>query len=198
MTTSLSPISEPLGEATFGFFTIIEDPVVGYLGGYLVVDRRGRPQEFHCTAPVKPSRAEEILFGPTLLPHLSCERIGAALLARASTQVDLVIVNQVDSWALADETQVPVVLLQPASTTDELLTDRSTESAQLDRIDPVLRQDAERRLQELSRSVELSEPFERIVEAIREAGQLERSEPAEEPTIEPSNVTGEVRIDDAA
>ena len=154
----------------------------------------GRPTrptlEFHCTAPIQTSRAEEILFGPTLLPHLFCERLGAALIAKATKKVSLIVVNQLDSWALADETSLPVVLLHDASNAGtasprtESASSAPLEKTQLDRVDPTLRPHVEEQLQELTRYVELNEPFERIVEAIHEAGQLERETTSEEVSTE--------------
>ena len=41
----------------FGFLTAVDTPTHGLFGGYLVVDSLGRPLEFHCTAPVKVTRA---------------------------------------------------------------------------------------------------------------------------------------------
>ena len=44
-----------------GFLTVVEHPQYGLFGGYLVLNLAGRPLEFHCTAPIKPNRAQEIL-----------------------------------------------------------------------------------------------------------------------------------------
>ncbi len=194
MNNPKSPSPRSQADTTYGFLTIVEDRVAGYLGGYLLVDRRGRPLEFHCTAPIQSSRAEEILFGPTLLPHLFCDRIGAALLEKASLPATLVVVNQVDSWTLGDETSALVVYL-PAASPDSKDSDGSVVVVpQLDRIDPSARPEVERQLDDLSRYVHLHEPFERIIEAIREAGQLERNEQPNEGSREGV----EVPFDDAA
>ena len=40
----------------------------------------GRPLEFHCTTPLKPNRAQEILYGPTLESFLYGEQIGRTLI----------------------------------------------------------------------------------------------------------------------
>src|SRR5512137_623050 len=72
--------------ATIGFLTICERPELGIVGGYLVLNTAGRPLEFHCTVPVRPSRAQEILYGPTLKPFLYGEQIGRALIAKAVSQ----------------------------------------------------------------------------------------------------------------
>src|SRR6266404_1210747 len=53
-------------EAAVGFLTVVSSEPHGLVGGYLVLNALGRPLEFHCTAPVKPNRAQEILYGATL------------------------------------------------------------------------------------------------------------------------------------
>ena len=59
-----------------GFLTVVENAELGLLGGYLLLNAAGRPLEFHCTAPVKPSRTQEILYGPTLQPFRTASRLG--------------------------------------------------------------------------------------------------------------------------
>ena len=59
-----------LTQAAIGFLTVVDEPAHGLFGGYLILNPAGRPVEFHCTAPVKPNRAQEILYGTTLKPYL--------------------------------------------------------------------------------------------------------------------------------
>ena len=66
-------------ETTFGYLSTVHTAEDGYFGGYLIISAIGRPLEFHCTSPVRPSRAQEILYGPTLQPYLMGEQIGAAV-----------------------------------------------------------------------------------------------------------------------
>ena len=77
------PHESPSQETTFGYLSTLESAEHGYFGGYLIVSPLGRPLEFHCTAPVRPSRAQEILYGPTLQPYLLGEQICGALLEAA-------------------------------------------------------------------------------------------------------------------
>ena len=67
---------------SIGFLTIREYEELGLIGGYLVLNVNGRPLEFHCTAPVRPNRAQQILYGPTLEPFLFGEQIGQALVSK--------------------------------------------------------------------------------------------------------------------
>ena len=91
-----------------GFLTVCEDKQQGYLGGYLLLNAVGRPLEFHCTAPVRPNRAQEILYGPTLKPYLFAEQIGMALIRKAK-QPALAILTDVESVAaIADLIEAPV------------------------------------------------------------------------------------------
>ncbi len=97
-------------------------------------------------------------------------------MAKASAKLSLLAVNQLDSWPIADDTDVPVVLVDPGSAQQQgpVMGDapRPAANACLDRLDPVQRGSVEQLLGDLQRYVELAEPFERIAEAIREAGLL--------------------------
>ena len=68
--------------SAMGFLTIVESSAQGIFGGYLLLNEAGRPLEFHCTAPVRPNRAQQILYGPTLKPYLFGEQIGQTLLSQ--------------------------------------------------------------------------------------------------------------------
>ncbi len=172
-----------------GFLTVVDDPEQGMIGGYLVLNFRGRPLEFHCTAPVKPNRAQEILYGPTLGSYLSGEQIGGVLTAKASAKVGLVCTDRESVLALADVAKTPVALiLGPNTATD------GTPPPSRHRIDrahasvgqlhvfkvgsgsAALRRDSagkeslvSKTLGELEQSIDLLEPFDRIREAIAEA-----------------------------
>lgn len=94
-----------------GFLTILEVPPHGLFGGYLVVNPAGRPLEFHCTEPIKPSRAQQILYGPTLASFLYSEQIGQALFAKARQEALLVLTDVAAALDLRSYIDVPVVLV---------------------------------------------------------------------------------------
>ena len=75
-TVSAGAVSRPAGSR----ISRVGLPLVG---GYLVLNATGRPLEFHCTAPVKANRAQQILFGPTLESFLYGEQIGQTLVAKS-------------------------------------------------------------------------------------------------------------------
>ena len=96
-----------------GFLTVIEHPQHGLFGGYLVLNLAGRPLEFHCTAPIKPNRAQQILYGPTLESFLYGEQIGSTLLGHAKTSPLLVCTDREPVLSLRDLVDMPVALVLP-------------------------------------------------------------------------------------
>src|SRR5207249_1434706 len=94
-----------------GFLTVVENSELGLLGGYLLLNPAGRPLEFHCTAPVKPNRTQEILYGPTLKPFLYGEQIGQALLTRSKLTPMVVCTDSEAVLAARNFTHLPIVLV---------------------------------------------------------------------------------------
>jgi hypothetical protein len=84
----------PDQQASFGYLSAVHSPDHGCFGGYMIVSSLGRPLEFHCTAPVCPTRAQEILYGPTLKPYLFGEQIRGSLLGAAKIQPHLILTDQ--------------------------------------------------------------------------------------------------------
>ncbi len=120
-----------------GFLTVVDDQEQGLIGGYLVLNSRGQPLEFHCTAPVRPNRAQEILYGPTLGTYLSGEQIGGVLAAKVSSNVGLVCTDQEAVLALTDIVKTPVVLITGTSPASESPTESAidgTASSATDRL----------------------------------------------------------------
>lgn len=163
--------AEPRGEeAVFGFLTAVDSPQHGLFGGYLVVDVLGRPIEFHCTAPVKVSRAQQILYGPTLHGHLHGQQIGGALLAESAAAPAVVLTDHDAMLHVRPHTSLPVALVRPldgepaASGFAVGATHVSPHPADA-AAEPAIRE----RLSSLAAAVDLREPFERIRAAIEEA-----------------------------
>jgi hypothetical protein len=96
-----------------GFLTVVPHPQLGLFGGYLLLNANGRPLEFHCTTPVKPNRAQEILFGPTLDAYLYGEQIGQSLAAKASHEPQVLLCDVPAMLALRSFVPQPLVLVLP-------------------------------------------------------------------------------------
>ncbi len=182
---------DPTSQAALGFLTVLEHEQQGFVGGYLILNPAGRPLEFHCTAPVKPNRAQQILFGPTLESYLYGEQIGQTLLAKGSVEPLAVCTDVELALSVRDYVSLPVALvLRPdapagpessaAATTTWRVDGAHRMSAHLasftigaNRLAVAAHRDADRqmivaRLEDLA-AFDLSEPFDRIREAIEEA-----------------------------
>src|SRR5487761_1842607 len=104
-------LSEPKPLVAIGFLTVVEHEQYGFFGGYLVLNASGRPLEFHCTAPVKPNRAQQILYGPTLEPYLYGEQIGQTLIAKGQARPFVVCTDQRPVLAVRDFVPLPIALV---------------------------------------------------------------------------------------
>jgi len=100
-------------EAAAGFLTVVNSSTQGLLGGYLILNPMGRPLEFHCTAPIKPNRAQEILYGATLQPFIYGEQIGQTLARATQLKVPLIVTDLVPVLATAELVEEPILLLIP-------------------------------------------------------------------------------------
>lgn len=154
----------------YGFLTTIDSAAHGLFGGYLVVDALGRPLEFHCTAPVKVSRAQQILYGPTLQGHLVGRQVGGALLAEGKATPAVVLTDSEAMLHVRPHTTLPVALvrrLEEGRSAAGFAVGTSVVSPHAD--DVTRAAEIEARLATLAAAVDLCEPFERIRAALDEA-----------------------------
>ena len=196
-TMNLEP---PEQKPVFGYLSAIHSSEYGCFGGYLIVSSLGRPLEFHCTAPVRPTRAQEILYGPALEAYLVGEQIRGSLLGATKIRPQLILTDQ--AAALGDgPPAVPLVLAHSIDNTangkaaEVGVVDEVASNLSLARHNPILRSWSDpwtaygcelrlphdydcdsdmliRLLNQLAERVELMEPFGRIHEAIREAQRI--------------------------
>jgi hypothetical protein len=186
---------------TFGYLSTLESPEYGHFGGNLILSPLGRPLEFHCTSPVRPSRAQEILYGPTLQSYLIGEQIGGALLKAARLCPCLILVDGAAMLAARSVASAPMALVLSRAQAATASTDRrDDESAEVmafadsGRVGPMSsfgaqveaagyslilpsgfecdKQAVAQLATQLSQHVDLAEPFGRIHEAIREAQRI--------------------------
>jgi len=174
--------SGPKSLPAIGFLTVLEHQPHGLFGGYLILNAASRPLEFHCTAPVKPNRAQQILYGPTLDGFLYGEQIGRTLLKKSKMEPLIVCTDVEPVLAVRDHVSVPTILVFPPSTEgthDE--TSRSAASSALSlfklgefevAVPEQYAEDREAVLQHwepYQHRLDLLEPFDRIREAVQEA-----------------------------
>jgi hypothetical protein len=179
-----------------GFLTAIEVPERGFVGGLLVTNHFGRPLEFQCTAPLKPNRAQEILYGPTLIPYVLGDLIGRTLIEKVGVKPHLVLTERNDLLPLRDLISIPVACVdepvrpaeasaqaeqsaeKPAAQDSESPATGTTSAFRLGR--QTLRFHAahaddqavaQRGAASVPQDADLREPFERVREALNETAQ---------------------------
>jgi len=96
-------------QKSLGFVSVRQRLDQGYFGGYLLINSVARPLEFHCTVPVQPTRAQSILFGPTLEEFLCGEQICRALLSRAKLQPQVVLVDSPAALCVRHWIDLPIL-----------------------------------------------------------------------------------------
>ncbi len=172
---------------SLGFLCVRHHAEYGYFGGLLSVNRLARPLEFHCTVAVKPSRAQQLLYGPTIDDFVAGEQIAKALVTKAKVKCELVLtdtpsvmaIGQISKQAVAmvkaDHSSAPGLRI-PGSVSDEwqLLNHPraqlllNSDSDQLASSLPTL-------LEDVSPNFDFSEPFLRVAEALMEAHPVARA-----------------------
>jgi hypothetical protein len=167
--------------AAVGFLSIVEHESLGVSGGYLVLNLAARPLEFHFTAPLKPNRAQEILYGPTLEPYLCGEQIGQALVNKCGLELLGIFVDRMGALAVRPYVDTPVAMVENATRDtgcDSITSMIRFEFGNHTFVVPAAQVDDGQRLlsrtRELGESFDLAEPFERIQAAIEEAQRSSR------------------------
>ncbi len=150
-----------------GFLTVCEFDEVGLLGGYLLLNGGGRPLEFHCTTPVKPNRAQEILYGTSIRPYLYGDVIGKALLEKSPSQPKFVCTDCHDAMSVRPFAASPVAFISSDVQADSFPLGewQATVSAAHRQDKQLIADEWQTHFQQL----DLCEPFSRIREALEEA-----------------------------
>ncbi|WP_010583015.1 hypothetical protein [Schlesneria paludicola] len=178
-----------------GFLTAVEDAERGFVGGLLVTNRFGRPLEFQCTAPVKPNRTQQILYGPTLKPYVLGELIGRTLLEKVGVKPHMVLVESPDLLELRNSTSTPIASLVNGPASAKSKGGADSNSPKLEQSSPhqlklgnesitlsPTHQEDQSELEKFAKLVpgdaDLREPFERIREALTETIRLSAARPA--------------------
>jgi hypothetical protein len=174
-----------LSQKSLGFVSVRHRLDQGYFGGYLLVNSVARPLEFHCTVPVQPTRAQSILFGPTLEEFLCGEQIARSLLSRGKVQPQVVLVDAPAVLCVRQWIDMPILWISGASTSgvdhgfehpgfrrNAIEYAQQTQGRYTFACLDSYRSDLERidwMVESRAMELDLEEPFERIVEALAEA-----------------------------
>jgi hypothetical protein len=171
--------------APFGFLTAQELPSVGFCGGLLLLNDRGRPEEFHCNSPIRPTRTQEILYGATLRPFLLTECIAIHLIAKCSRPPAAILTDLPEIWELAGRIAPLLAWIPRLPTLDEGIAQPpgvepwypmeiagQTVGLPISNIDG--RAQFESSLGLFAQRLPLHEPFQRILQAMEEAHSISR------------------------
>jgi len=166
--------SESKGQNSLGFLTVVDSGQAGCVGGYLILNIGGRPLEFHCTAPVRANRAQQILYGESLTPFVFGELIARALIDKAAIKPSVVFADQSETLCVQGLTQLPVVLLTECSDGAQRQTSRHQFEVEGFKLELAIQFEAQsetlaRYVRRFVETIELDEPFSRIRDAIEEA-----------------------------
>ena len=114
METEETNIRQPGKIAFLGYMEF--DGGACYRGAILVADEWGKPLEFRCTAPVKPTAVQRTLYGSTLMPHVLVELIGKPLMNSLNEELAAVLVSEQMFLDLRHQVNVPVVRVRRQGT----------------------------------------------------------------------------------
>jgi len=158
-----------------GFLTSIAVTDKGFVGGLLVTNHLGRPLEFQCTAPVRPNRTQEILYGPTLAPFLMGEVIGKTLLEKATVKPTLVLVESPEILDLRAQIAIPLAAIEGDASssvkTDALRLRVGGQTILFPSTHPEDVELLRARVTQVPAEADLREPFERVRNALQETVQ---------------------------
>jgi hypothetical protein len=154
----------------------------GYLGGYLVTNRWGRPLEFRLSSAVQPNRVQQVLYAGTLQAYLCADLIGKTLVDKAGVGVQLIFTDREVVLDLRLKVDVPVLWL--AAEDEERAVDlanRGQALAPLSAGGPIMVRHSRHPedaitsrevLAQMDDAFDYQEPFCRVREAIAEARKM--------------------------
>jgi hypothetical protein len=98
--------------ATIGFLAMhrFEDGAATR-GGMLVTDTEMKPLEFRVTAPVRPQKFQEMIYGDILDEYMSVDLMGLPLLGALEQKPNLIIVRDFLFLGLNSRQETPAILL---------------------------------------------------------------------------------------
>ena len=149
-----------------------------YRGAILITDESTKPVEFRCTAPVRPTPLQRMLYGDSLLPHILTELVGLPLLASIRERPKLLLIPDMAFFEIRTKTSLPVIHLSRAAVPTDASTIQPRAGTQLLESSsgrfpsllirthphhPADAQAARELLQKLFSAVDVMEPFARVM-----------------------------------
>ncbi|MFN7843069.1 MAG: hypothetical protein ACK5YR_14605 [Pirellula sp.] len=111
--------SQQKQQIQIGFLTVRKHSSLGFVGGLLVLNGLARPVEFHCTLPLLPTRAQQLLYGATLDEFVAGEQIGRALLAKAKAKPQVVLTDTLAALSVRLLVESPIAAIDSSWSKNE-------------------------------------------------------------------------------
>lgn len=93
-----------------GFILVSTNPANGHsVGGMLVADNTGVPLEFMVTTAVRPTRAQQILYGNRLRSFVAVNLCAKELIEQIKTKPSVIFVQEGWMLSLSEHTSIPVL-----------------------------------------------------------------------------------------
>ncbi len=146
-----------------GFLTAIHLENRGHVAGLLVTNKYGRPLEFQCTAPVRPNRTQELLYGPTLVPFLLGELLSKTLVERIGVKPHVLLTDRTEMLDARLHVSLPVACVTKGET---LRIGKQSFSLHSEFGDDL--KTFEKLAKEMALDADLLEPLDRVREALQE------------------------------
>lgn len=99
-------------EFLIGYLSITELSKDLFRGGLLLIDLKGRPQDFRCTSVIKPNAIQRALYGGTLAGHMALNLCGQPLLNALQKKPGLLVADNPDLLVLRGEIEMPMLWLR--------------------------------------------------------------------------------------
>ena len=165
--------TEKKDQFRLGFLTALEIPEQGFVGGLLITNRHGRPLEFQCTAPLKPNRTQEILYGSTLGPYVMGEVIARTLVEKVAVKPHLILTERAEILELRSHVNMPIGCLDanqsaPAEKSAESTFQIGRQWFRVHSGHTADRAELESQTAQVPQDADMREPFERVREALLE------------------------------
>ena len=165
--------TEKKDQFRLGFLTAMEVPEQGFVGGLLITNRHGRPLEFQCTAPLKPNRTQEILYGSTLGPYVMGEVIARTLVEKVGVKPHLILTEREEILELRNHVSMPIGCLE-ADQSGKAVADQESgykvgrQWFRVHSSHTTDRGELESQTTQVPKEADMREPFERVREALME------------------------------
>ena len=136
----------------------------GYIGAMLILDNEGIPREFKCTEAIKPSPAQQSLYGEKMEMYIAIKLCAIPLLDAVKNKPEILFVNEQSFLTIREETEIPTLFVQRTDndTEQSAIVLMSHSEHEYDRDEESIRQ---------SCRFDLVEPFERIKNAVAILGE---------------------------